>query len=197
MKLGIGEWRITFGSMRKAYLELHIAVLLFGFTAILGKLISIPAVSLVWWRVGITSLSMLFLVGIVRTLRELPRRRMVQYMGVGCIVAMHWITFFGSIKASNASIALVALATTSFFTALIEPLLLRQRVFGIEIFLGILIVPGMILIVRGIDPSMHTGVWLGLSSAVLAAIFASHAVPAYPDTSAVAQDRGQCRHQAP
>ena len=77
--------------MRKAYLELHLAVLLFGFTAILGKLLSLPAVSLVWWRVCITSLSMLFLVGIVRTLRELPLRRIMQYLGVGCIVGLHWM----------------------------------------------------------------------------------------------------------
>lgn len=159
--------------MRKAYLELHLAVLLFGFTAILGKLISLPAVSLVWWRVCITSLSMLFLVGIVRTLRELPLKRILQYLGVGCIVGLHWMTFFGSIKASNASVALVAIATTSFFTSLIEPLILRRRAVGVEMFLGILIIPAMILVVRGVDTSMHTGIWLGLASAVLAALFAS------------------------
>lgn len=145
--------------MRKAYLELHLAVLLFGFTAILGKLISIPTVSLVWWRVFITTVSLLFLVGLVRTLRELPVKRMFQYMGIGCIVALHWITFFGSIKASNASVALVALATTSFFTSMTEPLLLKQKIIGLEILLGLLMVPAMVLVVHGVDPGMHMGIW--------------------------------------
>ncbi len=159
--------------MRKAYIELHIAVFLFGFTAILGKLISIPAVSLVWWRVMITSVSLLLLVGIIRTLREVPRKHILQYMGIGCIVALHWVTFFGSIKASNVSIALVTFATTSFFTSLLEPLITRQRASGFEILLGLFIVPAMILVVRGIDPEMHMGIWLGLTSAILAAFFAS------------------------
>ncbi|HLF64770.1 MAG TPA: DMT family transporter [Saprospiraceae bacterium] len=159
--------------MRKAYLELHLAVFLFGFTAILGKLITIPAVSLVWWRVMITSVSLLFLVGIVRTLRQVPMKRILQYVGIGCIVALHWITFFGSIKTSNASIALAALATTSFFTSLIEPLIMRQRALGLEILVALLIVPAMILVAHGIDPEMHMGIWLGLASAILAAFFAS------------------------
>lgn len=159
--------------MRKAYLELHLAVFLFGFTAILGKLISIPSVSLVWWRVLITSVSLLLLVGIVRTLREVQLKHILQYLGIGCIVALHWITFFGSIKVSNVSIALVAFATTSFFTSLLEPLILRQRLLGIEIILGLLIIPAMLLIVHNVDPEMHSGILLGLVSAVLAALFAS------------------------
>jgi drug/metabolite transporter (DMT)-like permease len=159
--------------MRKAYLELHLAVFLFGFTAILGKLILIPSVSLVWWRVLITSVSLLLLVGIVRTLREVQLRYILQYMGIGCIVTLHWITFFGSIKVSNVSIALVTFATTSFFTSLLEPLILRHRVLGIEILIGLLIVPAMILVVRNVDATMHVGIILGLVSAVLAALFAS------------------------
>ena len=159
--------------MRKAYLELHVAVFLFGFTAILGKLISISAISLVWWRVLIASVGMLVIVRLGRTLRELPVKRILQYTGIGVIVALHWITFFGSIKASNASVALVTMATASFFTSLIEPLVLRRRAFGFDVLLGIVIVPAMILIVHGIDRGMHMGIWLGLVSAVLVALFSS------------------------
>lgn len=159
--------------MRRAYIELHLAVLLFGFTAILGKLITLPTVSLVWWRVGITTLSLLLLMRIVQTLRTVPLKRMLQYTGIGCIVALHWMTFFGSIKASNASIALVALATTSFFTSLVEPLVMHVRVRVSEILLGLLIIPAMVLVVHQVDPSMHTGIWLGLASAMLASLFAS------------------------
>jgi drug/metabolite transporter (DMT)-like permease len=116
---------------------------------------------------------MLFLVGISKTIREMPRKRMLQYLGVGVIVAVHWITFFGAIKASNASVALIAMATTSFFTALIEPVLMKQRANMREILLGLLIIPAMILIARGIEPGMHMGLILGLISAVLASLFAS------------------------
>ncbi len=94
-------------------------------------------------------------------------------MGIGCIVALHWLTFFGAINLSNASVALVALATTSFFTATLEPLVMGQRVRLAELLTGLVIVPAMALIAHGVDPSMHTGIWLGLASAVLAALFAS------------------------
>lgn len=159
--------------MRRAYLELHFAVLLFGFTAILGKLISIPATSLVWWRVLIASLGMLLIVRIGKTMRELPKGLILKFLGIGCIVALHWITFFASIKASNASVALVTMATAAFFTSILEPMIMRHRAVGADLFLGILMVPAMMLIVHGIDPTMHLGIWLGLLSAFLVALFSS------------------------
>jgi drug/metabolite transporter (DMT)-like permease len=159
--------------MRRAYLELHLAVFLFGFTAILWKVISISATSLVWWRVLIACLGMLVPVRISRTLREVLLKRILQYLGIGVIVAVHWITFFGAIKASNASVALIAMATTSFFTALVEPVLMKRRVDMREILLGLLIIPAMALIVHGIDSGMYFGLVLGLISAILASIFAS------------------------
>ncbi|MEL6636555.1 MAG: EamA family transporter [Bacteroidota bacterium] len=156
----------------RAYLELHFAVFLFGFTAILGDLISLAATTLVWWRVLLTSISLLFLIRGGRQLGALPRSLILQYMGIGVLVGLHWITFFGAIKYSNASVCLVCMATTSFFTALLEPLLLRQPTRAYEILLGLLIIPGMALIVRSLDWSMLTGVGLGLLSALLASLFA-------------------------
>ena len=158
--------------IRRAYVELHIAVLLFGFTAILGDLIQLSAPVLVWWRVLITSISLLFLIRFGKTLREVPRRLILQYMGIGWLVALHWIFFFGAIKYSNASICLVCLATTSFFTSILEPFLLKQPVKGYEILLGLAIVPGMILIVNNTELEMMTGIWMGLLSALLASVFA-------------------------
>jgi len=155
----------------KAYIKLHIAVLLFGFTAILGDLISLSALSLVWWRVFLTSISLLFLIQFGRNLKLLPRRLILQYMGIGVLVALHWITFFGAIKYSNASICLVCMATTSFFTAFLEPAILKQKIKGYEILLGLLIVPGMMLVVNNIDYALMVGVWSGLISAFLAALF--------------------------
>ena len=158
-------------NVNKAYLKLHLAVLLFGFTAILGDLISISAISLVWWRVLITSVSLLFLIGFGKNLKRLPRSLILKYMGIGVLIALHWITFFGAIKYSNASICLVAMATTSLFTSFLEPAILKQKIKGYEIFLGLLIIPGMALVVNNIDYTMLRGIWVGMISAFLAALF--------------------------
>jgi drug/metabolite transporter (DMT)-like permease len=155
----------------RAYIELHIAVFLFGFTAILGDLISLSAINLVWWRVFLTSISLLFLINSVRLFRTLPRRRLWQFLGIGVLVALHWLAFFGSIKLANASIALVAVSTTSFFTSLIEPLFMRQRIKWYEIGLGVLIVPGMILVVNGAEASVWQGLLAGFAAAFLASLF--------------------------
>ncbi|MDX1940897.1 MAG: EamA family transporter [Saprospiraceae bacterium] len=157
----------------RAYIELHIAVFLFGFTAILGDLISLSALPLVWWRVLLTSVSLLFLIKVGRLFRTLPRKQILQFMGIGILVALHWLAFYGSIKLANASIALVAMATTSFFTSLVEPLIIRKRVVWYEIALGLLIIPGMALIVNGTKLSMLPGLWVGILAAFIIALFAT------------------------
>jgi len=157
----------------KAYLELHLAVFLFGFTAILGDLISLSASILVWWRVLITSLSLLLLLRFGKRMSKMSRRLQLILFGIGILVALHWITFFAAIKYSNASIALIALATASFFTAILEPLILKKAISPVEVGLGLLIVPGMILVVNNIDLDMQFGVLLGIVSAILAATFST------------------------
>ena len=156
---------------RRAYIELHIDVFLFGFTAILGDLISLSATVLVWWRVLITCISLIFLLRFGKNIPKLSPKMLSILFGIGVLVALHWITFFGAIKYSNASITLIALATASFFTAFIEPLILKKPFSPIEMGLGLLIVPGMVLVVKNIDLSMHIGIYLGLISSLLAVIF--------------------------
>ncbi len=158
-------------AVRNAYIELHIAVLLFGFTAILGDLIAMPTLALVWWRVLITVLSLLPLIRLGRLLQQLSRRRLLAYVGVGVIVGIHWIAFYGAIKLSNASIALVCMATTSFFTAIMEPLLVGRKFRWYELALGLLIIPGMMLIVDGVRIPVFAGLASGLAAALLAALF--------------------------
>ncbi|RMG81516.1 MAG: EamA/RhaT family transporter, partial [Bacteroidetes bacterium] len=155
----------------RAWLELHIAVVLFGFTAILGKLIELDAVVLVWWRVFFTALSLLFLIQIRHVFFEMPRRVILRFMGVGVLVGLHWVTFFAAIHWSNASVCLVAMATASLFTAVLEPLLLRQKVKWFEIMLGTAIIPGLFLIADNVALSMHLGLGVGLISAFLMALF--------------------------
>ena len=159
--------------VKRAYLELHIAVFLFGFTAILGDLISLPATTLVWWRVLITCISFFFFVPIIKNLRKIPKRLIWTYGFIGVLVAVHWITFFGAIKYANASVCLVCMATTSFFTSILEPIILRTKIQKYQLLLGLMIIPGMALVVSNLQVDMLVGVLLGLTSAFLASLFSS------------------------
>lgn len=156
-----------------AYLKIHIAVLLFGFTAILGNLIQLPAIMIVWWRVLLTSISLLFFIGFGKTLKDLPSALIRKYVVIGIVIGLHWICFYGSVKLSNASICLVCMSTTSFFTSLIEPLVVRKKINYIEMLIGAMIIPGMILIVNNLDVSYYYGIGVGLLSALLAAVFST------------------------
>ena len=156
-----------------AYLKIHIAVLLFGFTAILGDLIQLPAVMIVWWRVLLTSFSLLFFIQFGKKLREIPLKQIRTYAIIGMIIGLHWICFYGSVKLSNASVCLICMSTTSLFTSLIEPILVRTKFNKFELMLSAMIIPGMLLIVNNIDLSYMAGVWVGLAAALLAAIFST------------------------
>jgi len=155
---------------RRAYLELHLAVLLFGFTAILGRLITLDEGALVWYRMGLTTLSLLLFPGVLRSVRRLSPAQMARLAGIGVIVALHWVTFFGSIKASSVSVTLSCMGTMALFTAFLEPLLLRRAFRPEEFLLGLLIVPGIFLIHR-FSVQSETGIALGILSAGLAALF--------------------------
>lgn len=156
-----------------AYLQIHVAVILFGFTAILGDLIQLPAVVLVWWRVLITSVSLMFFLKFGKTLIQIPAKQIRAYIIIGILIGLHWICFYGAIKLSNASIALVCMSTTSLFTSLIEPIFFRTKVNKLELILAASVIPGMLLIVNNINTEYITGVWVGLASALLAAIFST------------------------
>ena len=156
-----------------AYIQIHIAVILFGFTAILGDLIQLPAVVLVWWRVLITSVSLLFFIQFGKSLIQIPKKQIRTYIIIGILIGLHWICFYGAIKLSNASIALVCMSTTSLFTSFIEPIFFRTKVNKLELILAASVIPGMLLIVNNINTTYINGVWVGLAAALLAAIFSS------------------------
>lgn len=156
---------------KRAYIELHLAVLLWGLTAILGKCIALPALDLVWWRVGITSISLLAFVKWGRRVMQLSRKLLMTYAGIGILVGLHWVTFYGSVKLANASICLVCMSTTSFFAALVEPLFTRKRIDALQLGASVLIIPAMVMIASGLDAGMLVGGGVGLISALLAAMF--------------------------
>jgi len=159
--------------VQNAYLKIHVAVVLFGFTAILGGLIELSALVLVWWRMLFTSISLIFMVDFRRMRKTINRKLAMILVGNGVIIALHWLCFYASIKLANASVALICLASASLFASLIEPLVFKRKISKLEIFMGLLIIPAMVLIVQQLDFSMMTGVWVGIAAALLSAIFAT------------------------
>jgi drug/metabolite transporter (DMT)-like permease len=157
----------------RAQWQIHLCVLLWGFTAILGKLISIAALPLVWWRMALVALMLALWLPLWRTLRAMSLRRIATIMGIGAIVAAHWLTFYASIKLSNASVAATCMALGAVFTALIEPFAAHRRFSVGEVLLGIAAIPGVVLVVGGVPAGMHVGIAVGALSALLAGLFGS------------------------
>ncbi len=157
---------------QRSYLYLHGCVFVWGFTAILGKLISLQALSLVWWRVLICCVTLLLMVPF-RQLKQLTPQMRLRLLGIGVLVGVHWLCFYGAIKIANASVAVASMATISFFAAFAEPLLLRQKIKGYELALGVFVLPGMALVVGNIDWTMRLGFAVGVLGALLAAVFSA------------------------
>ncbi|MDR2809993.1 MAG: DMT family transporter [Tannerellaceae bacterium] len=161
--------------MRKAFIQLHLSILLAGFTGILGKIILLNEGLLVWYRIFISILVMLILAptgwlkgGILH--KPLLGGASAKMMGVGALLALHWIFFFGSIKASNVSIGVVCFSLTSLFTALLEPLLNRRRILVKEVLFSFIPLLGVLLIFH-FDVRYRVGILLGIASSLLAALF--------------------------
>lgn len=156
--------------LKKAFIQLHIAVFLAGFTAILGKLISLNEGLLVWYRLLLTVIVlgawMVFRIQLTR----IPWKDLMKITGVGLIIAIHWVTFYGSVKYANVSVALVCFSATGFFTALLEPLLLRTRMVWVELALGLLALSG-IYVIFDFHPQYKTGILFGLVAALGSALF--------------------------
>lgn len=155
----------------RAQFQIHICVVLWGFTAILGKLISLPALSLVWWRMWIVVAALALWPRVWRGLVAMPARLIAIYAGIGAVVSLHWLTFYAAIKLSNASVGVTCIALAPVLLALIEPWVARRRFDAREVLLGIAVVPGVALVVGGIAADMRLGVLVGALSALLDAVF--------------------------
>ena len=158
---------------RRAFLQIHFCVLLWGFTAILGKLITLSALPLVWWRMLVVVAALSLVPRVWRGLRGMSRRLMLAYAGIGVLVSLHWLTFYGAIKLSNASIGATCMALATVFTALIEPRLAHRRFSRRELALGIAVLPGVALVVGGVPHGMRLGIVVGTVSALFVALFSS------------------------
>ena len=154
----------------KDYLHLHFLVLIWGFTAILGLLISIPAVEVVFYRTLIAAIGL----GILMYFRRLTffagNGGIVRLLLTGVLIAGHWILFFASARVSTASVCLAGMATTSFWTSFLEPLVLKKRIKWYEVFLGLVVVAGLYIIFH-FEFDHALGLAMALASAFLAALF--------------------------
>ena len=152
--------------MKKALLQLNGAVFLWGFTGVLGRAITLDSLSLVWWRLLITALSLWLLYGFQKKIKKLPWQSVLYIGGIGTIQALHWVCFYASIKYANVTIALTCLSTSALLSSLIEPLILKKRFETIEIFLGLFAICG-IVIIYNTHLQFSAGIIIGLLSALL------------------------------
>jgi drug/metabolite transporter (DMT)-like permease len=132
--------------MKAALIKLHIAVFLWGFTGVLGKTIQLNEGLLVWYRLLITVVSLFILMKWKKEIVSISFKQILQLIGIGAIVALHWVFFYGSIKYANVSIALICLSSAGVMTALLEPLLLNKRLIVYEVLLGLIAIAGIYLI---------------------------------------------------
>ncbi len=155
----------------KSYLHLHLIVFIWGFTAVLGALISLDALPLVWFR-------MLFAIGFIaiyiyfkKLSLKITYKAAMQFLLAGFIIALHWFTFFYAIKISNVSITLACLSTGALFASLLEPILYDKKIVWYEVFFGLLVVVGLYIIFN-VEGHYYMGIIMALTSAFLSALFA-------------------------
>jgi drug/metabolite transporter (DMT)-like permease len=157
----------------QARLQIHFCVLLWGFTAILGKLITLPALALVWWRMLLVAGALLLMPKVWRGLRAMSMKLRLAYAGIGVLVSLHWLTFYASIKLANASVGATCIALGPAFLAFIEPWVARRRFDPRELLIAIAVVPGVALVAGGVPAHMRLGIAVGVLSALFVALFGS------------------------
>lgn len=152
------------------YLHLHFIVFVWGFTAVIGKLITIDALPLVWYRMLMASLIILAYILIRKFQLKVPPKTLLMLILGGIVVSLHWVTFFMAIKVSNVSIALATMSTGAFFTALLEPFWYGRKMVGYELVFGLIVMLGLYIMFR-VETGFLNGILLALVSSFLSATF--------------------------
>ncbi len=156
--------------MNKALIQLHVAVFLAGFTAILGKLITLNEGVLVWYRLFFSVVILGALMIFRGQLKRITWLEFFKIIGVGFILAFHWVTFYGSVKYANASVAVVCISMAGFFSSVFEPLILKKRIVLVELLLGLIALAG-VYIIFDFHPHFKIGILFGVVAAMGSAIF--------------------------
>ncbi len=157
-------------SIKKSIITLHITVFVWGFTGILGALISINEYQLVWYRVLIAAISLGLFCVIKKISLKADLNSILKLLATGLLLGLHWILFFGAIKASNVSITMVCISSLTLFAAILEPIFNRVKISKLEVLIGIIIIFGIYLIFQ-FEGKYTAGIILGLSSAFVATLF--------------------------
>ncbi|MEO6831529.1 MAG: EamA family transporter [Chitinophagaceae bacterium] len=166
--------------MKKALLSMHVAVLLWGFTGVLGRAISLDFPVLVWYRMLLTAIMIAIIISFRKGWKPVVPKDKITLMGVGVLMALHWVAFYGAIKFANASVALVCLSTASIFTSLLDPLINKSRWYPSELLLGAFTLSGVFFIyfldskpknISGEHGITSAGLILGVTAAILSAVF--------------------------
>jgi len=158
------------GDKLKSYLHFHLIVFIWGFTAVLGALISLDAIPLVWYRMLLATGFILLWLWYKKRSLKIARRKIFILIIAGVVIALHWLTFFGAIKVSNVSITLALLSTGALFTSILEPIFYKRKFVGYEIFFGLVVIAGLYIIFK-VETEYTLGIILGLISAFLSAVF--------------------------
>lgn len=156
--------------MKKAFVQLHLSILLAGFTGILGKLISLGEGLLVWYRMLFSAFFILVLSFFASPIKRLPVKDFLRVVGVGAVVALHWVAFYGSVKYANVSVSLVTFSAVGFFSAFLDPLITKRPLVLVEVLMGIMVMAGIYLIFH-FDAGYKLGIVFGVISAFLASMF--------------------------
>jgi drug/metabolite transporter (DMT)-like permease len=150
--------------------SLHIMVVILGLTGVFGKLISLSAIHLVWYRMGIAFISIAIFLAFKKQLFSVSKKDFLGLLGVGALVTFHWLCFFESIKVSTVSVAVVCLATSSLFSALIEPFFFKRKFLFYEVIMGVVVVVALAFIM-GTETKYFWGYFYGIIAALLATLF--------------------------
>jgi drug/metabolite transporter (DMT)-like permease len=156
--------------MKKAFLQLHAAIFLAGFTGVLGRLISLNEALLVWYRMMFAALTLFLIALISKKIPKLSLKSTFSLIGIGGIIALHWVFFYGSIKYANVSVSLVCFSAIGFFSVLLDPIISKRKFEWIELLLGLMVMIGISLMFH-FDPHFRTGILFGIISSFLAALF--------------------------
>lgn len=157
----------------RAQLWLHVTVFIWGFTAILGKLISLNAMALVWYRQGLAAVMLALWLLVRRRPMRLPWRDARTLIGVGALVCLHWVCFYATIKLAGVAVAVVCLSACGFFVSLVEPLVFSRRFRWREAALGLLVIGGVVLLTGGAANAEPLGIAIGIASALFSAVFST------------------------
>ena len=148
---------------------LHFIVFIWGWTAVLGKIITLPALQMIWIRVMIAFVGILGYTLYMKTPLFPPRKIILQLLGIGLIVGLHWICFYGAVKASNVSVTLACFSSCALFTSLTEPLFYKKKMLWYELFFGLVVIGALLLIFK-VETEYTLGILLGIGAALTSSI---------------------------